>query len=341
MSTLAFLGNLMLGRSVNSALRRDLPESVWGTTLPLLRSAQAVIANLECAITLQPATEAPTPRALRLRADPEAVDLLRAGNIRCVSLANDHTFDYGEEGLFDTLDALDRAGIAHTGAGRTLGRAAAPAIVKLPGLRAGVVGLTDADPAQAATMHAAGTHYADLDRAPVPHAGLAELAANCRARRADVAILSVHWGLESAPAPWPHFREIARAAIEAGFDLVHGHSAHTFHGIEIHRGRPILYGTGDFLHEPAVDERLPNEGSFAFLADLDSQKRIERIRLIPVRWTHARVDLAAREESRAICGRMIDRCTALGTHAIDIDGVVVIDCSTPAEHRLAALATAT
>ena len=124
----------------------------------VIRAADAVIANLECAITRQQTPAALTPRVIHFRADPIAAGVLRAGNVRCVSLANNHSLDFGEEGLFDTLDALDQAAIAHAGAGRTLGQAAAPAIVRLPDLTLGVAGLTDTEPAFAATTRAAGTH---------------------------------------------------------------------------------------------------------------------------------------------------------------------------------------
>jgi poly-gamma-glutamate synthesis protein (capsule biosynthesis protein) len=120
MTTLAFLGDVMLGRGVNAELRRVQSESIWGTTLPVLRSTDAVIANLECAITSQQKPTTITPKVFHFRADPVAAGALPIANVRCVSLANNHSLDFGEEGLFDTLDALDHAGVVHTGAGRTL-----------------------------------------------------------------------------------------------------------------------------------------------------------------------------------------------------------------------------
>lgn len=294
MTTLAFIGNVMLGRGAT--------ESVWGTALPLLRSADAVVANLECAI-----------------ADPLAATVLRAGNVRCVSLANDHAMDLGEEGLLDTIDVLDRAGIAHTGAGRTLARAAAPAIVRLPTLTLGVVGLTDHEPALEATKHAAGTHYVCIEHGRIPRTGLAELAAYARERNADLIVLSVHWGTTGVTAPPDRFRDFAHAAIDAGFDVIHGHSAHVFQGVEIHRGRPIFYDTRDFLGEGRAE-------SFLFLVDVEPPATIARLRLVPVRLHSGRAGLATGAESDAIRARMRERCAALGTSVSDVNGTLVVDC---------------
>ena len=325
MTMLAFIGDVMLGRGVNAELRHDSPESVWGTTLPLLRSADAVIANLECAITRQGTPTTLISKKFHFRADPVAADVLRAGNVRCVSLANNHSLDFGEEGLFDTLDALDHAAIAHTGAGRTLGQAASPAIVRLPNLTPGVVGLTDNEPAFAATSHAAGTHYVDIESGPPPGIGLAQLASHCRERKADLAILSLHWGPNMVTAPPARFREFAHAAIDAGFDVIHGHSGHLFQGVEIYRERPIFYDTGDFIDDYRVDDWLRNDWSFVFLIDI-AERRCERVRLVPVHLHYARANLATGEESKAIRRRMIERCAALGTRVFESDGTLAIDC---------------
>lgn len=334
MTTLAFIGNVMLGRGVNDELARIAPQSPWGTTLPVLRTADAVIANLECAITTHATRWTQTPKAFHFRADPVAVEVLRAANVRCVSLANNHALDFEEEGLLDTLDHLDAAGIAHAGAGRTLAQAAAPALVRLPGLTIGIVGLTDNEPAFAATRRAAGTHYVDIECAPPPGIGLAQLASHCRERGADLAILSLHWGPNWTKAPSPRFHEFAHAAIEAGFDLVHGHSAHFFHGVEIVRDRPVFYDTGDFIADDRIDDHSRNDGSFIFLVDITKQ-RIERARLIPVHLQSARADLATGAEADAICLRMAERCAALGTQVSTVGGLLEISCDVRADLALA------
>ncbi len=321
MHTIAFLGDVMLGRGVNEELLHRTPESFWGTTLPILRGTNAVIANLECAVTSSRRRWSKTPKVFYFGAAPAAIKVLEAANIRCVALANNHTLDFCEQGLLDTLRHLDAAGIAHAGAGRTRAEAEMPAIVRLAGLTIGLVSLTDNEPAFAATETRAGTNYLDIEAEREPRARLTPMAAACRDFGADLAVLSLHWGPNMVTSPPEVFRAFARAAIDCGFDLIHGHSAHLFQGLEIYHERPIFYDTGDFIDDYAVDEILRNDWSFIFLVDL-SAKRIERLRMVPVRLNFARVDLAEGEERVQISRRMTHACSALGTKLDSADGLL-------------------
>ena len=330
MTTLAFIGNVMLGRGVSAELRDRDPRFAWGSALPILQAADAVIANLECVVTTGTGKSPLKPKKSFLRFDRFAVDILRAGNVRCVSLANNHVLDFGEGGLLDTLDQLDAAGIAHAGAGRTLAQASAPAILRLPDITIGIVGLTDKGPAFAAACRASGTHYIDVEAAPPPGIGLAGLAQYCAEKNADLAILSLHWGPDGVVDPSPTLREFAHVAIRAGFDVIHGHSSHVFHGVEIHRQRPVLYDCGDFIHGSALHGRERNDWSFIVLIDI-ARKRIERVRMIPVRLRHGRVDVAEGVEAAAICGRMLERCAAIGTPVTSKNRTLEIGCAAVVE----------
>ena len=98
MITLALTGDVMLGRQVNRALRIVSPEQPWGDVLPLLLSADLRIVNLECAITDHEQPWARTPKVFHFRADPSAVEVLRAARVDGCSLANNHTLDFEERG---------------------------------------------------------------------------------------------------------------------------------------------------------------------------------------------------------------------------------------------------
>ena len=93
------------------------------------------------------------------RADPHAIDVLKIAGVNCVSLANNHTLDFGEEALLEMLNRLDEAGIAHAGAGRNLREASKPAVIEAGGLRVGVVSFTDNESAFAAKENSPGTNY--------------------------------------------------------------------------------------------------------------------------------------------------------------------------------------
>ncbi len=165
MLTLAFTGDVMLGRLVNDRLKDMQPEQVWGDVLPHLAQADLRIVNLECALTshLRPWTR--TRKMFHFRADPEAVRVLQAARIDACALANNHILDYEERGLRDTLSVLDKAGIRHAGAGANSEQAAAPALLEVPGAspcRLALLSFTDNQPDFAATADHPGTNYLEV-----------------------------------------------------------------------------------------------------------------------------------------------------------------------------------
>src|SRR3990167_6854749 len=111
---LLFVGDVMLGRLVNEKLRDAPAEYPWGDTLPILREADARICNLECALS---DGGSPARKAFTFRSDAKNVAVLKAAGINAVTLANNHTLDYGPEALADTLGILDQEKIRYAGAG--------------------------------------------------------------------------------------------------------------------------------------------------------------------------------------------------------------------------------
>ena len=137
-ASLAFVGELMLGRGVDAMAGTRPPEDFWGDVAPLLGDADSVIGNLECPITETAERCKRCPKSLRFRASPKAIDILKAGNIGAVCLANNHMLDCEVAGLMDTLAHLDRAGIARARAGKNARDAARPALFKTGGVTVGM-----------------------------------------------------------------------------------------------------------------------------------------------------------------------------------------------------------
>lgn len=311
MPTIALVGDIMLGRGVDAELRDKPPGVCWGTTLPVLEGADAVIGNLECAITEHRRPWSRTPKVFHFRAGPSAIAQLQRANIRAVSLANNHVLDYEEEGFLDTLQFLDRAGIARAGAGRDLKEATAPAMITVAGLRVALLAATDNQPEWAAAPGRLGTWYLDIESDPNALAPLRERAEWARNAGAQLVILSLHWGPNMVTEPPEAFRRFAHGALDFA-DIVYGHSAHLFQGVERQDGQLILYDTGDFLDDYAVDERLRNDWSFIFLVDLAPTGRLNRLRLLPVQLSFARVDLARGDEFGEIRDCMLRRSRGFG-----------------------------
>src|SRR5215212_132119 len=115
MTTVALVGDVMLGRGVNAALRTLRPEQPWGDVLPLLVLADLRIINLECALTVHEQPWTRTPKVFHFRADYSVIEVLRAARVDCCSLANNHTLDFEERGLLDTMEHLEAAGVPYAG----------------------------------------------------------------------------------------------------------------------------------------------------------------------------------------------------------------------------------
>ncbi len=312
MPTLAFIGDVMLGRGVCEQLRWQQPEAFWGSTLPVLQSANAVIANLECAITRCENRWDRSPKVFYFRADIAAIDVLRAGNVRCVTLANNHTLDFGEEGLLETLRYLDLADIHHAGAGHNAEEAAAPAVFYAGNVRIGVISLTDNEPLFAAGEDRPGTNYVPIRTDEATMRRVQQSIDISRDMGAQFIILSPHWGPNMVLRPFPEHVDFAREVIRRGVDLVFGHSAHVFQAVERYEHGLIIYDAGDFLDDYAVDRQLRNDWSFIYLLEIDEQ-RMHRLRMIPVLLTYAQVDIAENRERDAICQRMISLCREFQT----------------------------
>ena len=128
----------------------------------------------------------------------------------------------------------------------------------------------------------------------------------------DYLVVSAHWGPNWGYQPLPEHISLARALVDAGADVVFGHSAHVFKGIELYNGKPIFYSTGDFIDDYAVSEEERNDETFIFLLDRNGPARIL---LYPAIISNSQVNLATGERAEEISKKMINLCAALNTTA--------------------------
>jgi poly-gamma-glutamate synthesis protein (capsule biosynthesis protein) len=246
--------------------------------------------------------------------------VLTAAGVDCCTLANNHVLDWGRTGLEDTLTALGGAGIAHPGAGDNLAAASAPAILPFPGggrllvfsLGHGSSGIPDA---WAATDNRSGVWLESLSRDAVDR--FADRVARLR-RPGDLVVASVHWGGNWGYEVPDEQRRFARRIIDrAGVDLVHGHSSHHPKGIEVHEGRLILYGCGDFINDYEGirgHEEFRSELRLAFLPRLAANDgRLLELEMVPVEAHRFRLRRASPEDARWLAATLDRECRELGT----------------------------
>jgi poly-gamma-glutamate capsule biosynthesis protein CapA/YwtB (metallophosphatase superfamily) len=328
MITLALMGDVMLGRKVAEVLNHTMrPEGPWGDVMPLLDAADLRIINLECAITDNEQPWTRTAKVFHFRAKPSAIETLRTARIDACSLANNHTLDFEEQGLLDTLEHLDAAGIRHAGAGRNQEEAADPAILTVPAnhtRRAALLAFTDNEPSFAAGTDRPGTNYLPVSLKPDVLRRVERAVSAVRGMGVDTVIFSNHWGPNMVQRPKKIFRRFAHAVIDRGVDIYYGHSAHVFQGVEIYRGKPIIYDTGDFIDDYAVNPELRNDWSFLFQVSV-VEGRFERLDLTPVKLSYARVDLATGGERETILNRMEGLSAEMGTVFTRREGALVLE----------------
>lgn len=308
---IAIVGDVMLGRWVNKLLRDRSAEDPWGDCLDLLNKADWRICNLECALadTGHPWTE--TPKVFHFRSDAKNVAVLQAAGIHVVSLANNHALDYGYEALSETQQNLARAGIAQAGAGENAEEAQQPALMIVDGLQVGLIAFTDNQPEWEAKEETAGVFYAPVERPDERTQRLLDSVAAAKAK-ADLLVVSAHWGPNWGYAPRKGEVRLAHELIEHGADIVFGHSPHICRGIEIYRNRPILYSTGDFIDDYAVDPKERNDQSFVFhVVVLD--RTIVAVELFPTLIKDCRAMRARGAEKQPIMQHMTDLCQNLDT----------------------------
>jgi poly-gamma-glutamate capsule biosynthesis protein CapA/YwtB (metallophosphatase superfamily) len=313
---IALTGDVMLGRLVDAYVVRDensAPAGLWGDVLPLLLEADLRLANLECVISSCGEKWRPAAKRFHFRAHPRAVEFLKAAGVDCVTLANNHTLDYGTEGLLECLDLLDRAGIRHAGAGRDLDAALEPALLETPEGRVAVVALTDNEPVWEAGRDRPGTNFVawDDDGLVEPYRSRLREAIELARSRADLVVAGAHvgpnWG-----SPSSGMRALAHQLVDFGVDIYWGHSNHTPQGIEIYNATPIIYSAGDFIDDYAIDPEGRNDLSFLFVAEV-MEGHVRRIDLHPIAIERFHVRQARDEEVAFLQERMRSLSSELGT----------------------------
>jgi poly-gamma-glutamate synthesis protein (capsule biosynthesis protein) len=301
-------GDVMLGRKVNERQRRRDATAVWGDTLDRLQSLDALCINLECCLSDRGIRWTRTHRPFHFHASPDwAIPTLDAAGVDYACLANNHVLDFEEPVLRDTLDELDDAGIARSGAGLTRSEALEPATVTLGDLTVAVVAFTDNTPEYAAAEDSPGTARVEIDADDERTRRLVtESLDRARAADPDLLVASLHWGPNMVEEPPESFREFGRWLVDRGVDLVHGHSAHVFQGVEVYDCAPIIYDAGDFVDDYAVDKTLRNDRSFLFELLVDAregepvelQLRPTEIENCTVRWANDDATEWCRERMR-------------------------------------------
>lgn len=280
-------------------------DYIWGDAPEILERAgvDCRIVNLETAITDY---DEPWPRkGINYRMHPANAPVLEALGLNVCVLANNHVLDWMQPGLIETLETLESAGISPTGAGRDRAAAEAPATISCGEQRVLVFGFgtpsSGIPPAWTAEKNKPGVNFLPDLSGESLDAAIATIRAH--ARPTDRIVTSIHWGGNwGYEVPEPE-RTFARVLIDkAGVDIVHGHSSHHPRGIEIHSGRLILYGCGDFINDYegiTGHEQFRPDLTLMYLPELDAASGALRgLELVPFRVRRMRLERAGEDDAR-------------------------------------------
>jgi len=307
-----FVGDVMLGRTVNAILKHNPPSYPWGNTLAVFKKADLRICNLECVIA---DTDKPWPgKTFHFQSDPKNVEVLNIARFSPISIANNHTLDFGTKALEQMINILKNQSINFAGAGSDIIEASMPALENGGENYVGMIAFTDNEPDWEAAEKTAGTFFVPLNLEDSRAKMLFDIVKKTR-DNVKVLIVSAHWGPNWGYEPPKEHIAFAHALIDAGVDIVYGHSPHVFRGIEIYKGKPILYSTGNFIDDYAVDERERNDRSFIFIVEIEPPE-FKKLSLFPTVIRDYQAKLAKEPEAEKIYSKMENLCKSFNTEPL-------------------------
>lgn len=245
-----------------------------------------------------PYTDRGTPtegKTFTFRADPSTADYLDDMGVDIVSVANNHTYDFGETGLLDTLNTLEEKGMPYVGAGRNLEEAASPVYFISGDIKIAVVSATQIEHLNNPDTKGATENSAGVFRCLNPEK-LYEVVAKAK-ENSDFVIVYIHWGTENVAEPdWAQLDQAPKLA-EAGADLIIGDHPHCLQGIQYFGKVPVIYSLGNFwFNSKTVDTCLVQVNI--------SESGIESLQFIPAIQEDCRTDFAYGEEKERIISYM-------------------------------------
>lgn len=263
----ALVGDVMLGRLVDDYLVKADPCYVWGDTTGLFQDVDLSLCNLECVLADSGSPWSATPKVFHFRSHSKNVAALGCVGINVVTLANNHTLDFGYKALKEMLGHLTSAHISRAGAGLSSKEAERPALLKVDNFTIGILSFTDDMPEWAASKQQYGLFHVPRDPASQSWEKLLDVVRSAKTH-AGFLIVSPHWGPNLGYEVQAIYTIWAHNLIDAGADMIFGHSGHVFRAVEIYKNKPIIYSAGDFIDDYAIDDEEPNDEGFVYILEI-------------------------------------------------------------------------
>lgn len=293
-ATFAFVGDVLLDRSVGEHIKEKGVDYPWLHAASLFSDADFVIANLETSVATsgRPMKD----KQFTFRAHPSVMRGVSTAGVDLVSLANNHTLDFGEDALLETIENVRSHGVLDVGAGATVEEAESPRIVYINGLLVGIIGYSRVIPVDEWDVRI---------RAPGMASGYDDtrvIKSVLKLRpEVDVVIVLLHWGRELWDNPRDIDYRLAQSLKAAGADIVVGGHPHVLQGFEFEDKSFVSYSLGNFVF---TDSRasLPHDTGVLFIEA--SKEGVERAWFEPMRLENGQPRPAQSYEKNRILSRL-------------------------------------
>jgi poly-gamma-glutamate capsule biosynthesis protein CapA/YwtB (metallophosphatase superfamily) len=326
---------IRLAENTNGPIQKPVScDYIWGDALHALDNInpESRIINLETSITKHGAPW--KNKYIHYRMHPRNAACLTAAKIDIALLANNHVLDWGYTGLAETLSTLDQAGIKRAGAGSDIRAASQPAIIDLDDKGRVIVSAwahasSGVPPVWAATKNRPGVNRLDiLNEDAVQHISNS---INTVKQAGDIAVVSIHWGGNwGYDIPAWQFEFAHRLIDAAGADVIHGHSSHHVKGIEVYKGKLIIYGSGDLLNDYegiGGHEQYRADLSLMYFPSVDpSTGELVQLKMKPTQIRHLRINSASENDALWLRDMLNREGRELGTRVkLDSDNNLVLE----------------
>uniref|UniRef100_Q46MZ1 Putative poly-gamma-glutamate biosynthesis enzyme n=1 Tax=Cupriavidus pinatubonensis (strain JMP 134 / LMG 1197) TaxID=264198 RepID=Q46MZ1_CUPPJ len=240
--SLAFVGDIMLDGIPGDVIKAGRDPFMHFARI--LDAADIRIGNLECVVA---SGGRPERKPFTFRADPRTVQVLK-GHFTALSIANNHTGDFGRAAFSEMLDLLAAHEVSFFGGGRNMVAAHTPLLIQRNGLRIALLGYNEIFPRSfEADGDTPGLAWSEDEQV------IADIENARSVHHADLVIPFMHWGIEHEHHASARQRRLAHAMIDAGANAVIGGHPHVTQDIEQYKGRPIFYSLGNFVFDGFKD----------------------------------------------------------------------------------------
>ena len=300
-----FTGDVSFATYVNSYVKKHGIDYPFENVKEIFHADDLTVINFESAITDRKIPENPK-KEYNFRSSSKTPKALKNASVEVVSLANNHSMDFGREGFSDTLKLLEKEGISRLGGGKNKDDAKKPYVFEKNGIKIGFLNYSKVVPST--------SWYALPNRAGILGAYDGQLPEVLKAvkearTQVDFLVVAIHWGKNPSEKVRKEEIKTGHALVDSGADLVLGHHPHCLQGAEFYNGGAIFYSLGNFIF-PNMGGNCDKTAILQLVIDADGNSSYK---FIPAVIKNCRPELLEREEKQRELRRINSLCATFGT----------------------------